>query len=89
MNQLLAGAIIMGYCVAGLFFLRFWKEARDRLFGIFALAFWLLAINRVALSFINEANEARSLIYILRLLAFVLILLAIIDKNRSSAKATA
>ena len=44
MDQVATGAMAMGYAVAGLFFLRFWRDARDRLFGLFALAFgsgWL------------------------------------------------
>lgn len=85
MNLFISGAIMMCYVVAGLFFLRFWRETHDRLFAVFAFAFWLLAANRVAFIFIDEANEARSYIYVLRLLAFVLILIAIVDKNRSRA----
>lgn len=87
MNLFISGAIMMCYLVAGLFFLRFWQETRDRLFASFAVAFWLLASNRVAFLFIDEANEARSYIYVLRLLAFTLILVAIVDKNRSRKSA--
>ena len=83
MNNFLTGAIMMGYAVAGLLFLRFWRETRDRLFAIFAIAFWLLAINRLAFIFTEEANEGRSYIYMIRLIAFILILIAIVDKNRS------
>lgn len=87
MNLFISGSIMMCYLVAGLFFLRFWKETRDRLFAAFAIAFWLLASNRVAFLFIDETNEARSYIYVLRLLAFILILIAIVDKNRSRKSA--
>jgi uncharacterized membrane protein YeiB len=83
MNLFISGAIMMGYAVAGLFFLRFWRETRDRLFSIFALAFWVLAINRFAFLFIDEASEARTYVYLMRLVAFSLILVALIDKNRS------
>jgi hypothetical protein len=47
----LSGAITMGCATAGLFFLRFWKRTRDRLFIAFALAFWLLAIGQALLTF--------------------------------------
>jgi len=82
MSQFLSGAIMMACWVAGLFFLRFWKKTADRLFAIFAVAFWMLAFERLILAMIQEANEVRGYVYIIRFLAFVLILWAIIDKNR-------
>jgi hypothetical protein len=79
--QLIPGAIVMGYAVAGLFFLRFWRQTRDRLFLIFAISFWLLGAQRLALALTAPTVETTGL-YLLRLLAFLLILLAIVDKNR-------
>ncbi len=79
-----SGAIAMGYAVAGLFFLRFWRETRDRLFLIFSWAFWLLAVQRLALVLSREMIEDYTGLYLVRLFAFLLILWAIIDKNRSS-----
>ena len=84
-NRLIAGALIMAYLVIGLFFLRFWKRTHDRLFVIFAVAFWVLAINRLLATAVSEDQEIRGLTYyIVRLIAFLLILAAIIDKNRST-----
>jgi len=68
--------------VAALFFLRYWRVSRDRLFAFFAVAFALLAANWLALSVIDPAFEARHLIYLIRLAAFVLITIGIVDKNR-------
>ena len=85
MIQLMSGAIVTGYLIAGLFFLRYWRQSRDRLFVIFALAFWLLALQRLALAFTTQYFEDVTWLYGVRLLAFVLILLAIIDKNRAGA----
>jgi hypothetical protein len=82
LSQLISGALVMGYFVAGLYFLRFWRDTRDRLFGIFAAAFWLLAAQRAALALTTDANGEQVALYAIRLLAFVLILAAIIDKNR-------
>jgi uncharacterized membrane protein YeiB len=82
MDQFLRGAIAMAYGVAGLFFLRFWKETRDRLFAIFALAFWLLALTRIAMAVTGLDSEAATWIYWIRLASYLLILAAIIDKNR-------
>jgi uncharacterized protein DUF5985 len=83
MTTLVAGALAMGYFVAGLFFLKFWRDVRDRLFLLFAVAFGLLAVQRVALALVVEDLEAALPLYGLRLLAFLLIAAAIVDKNRS------
>jgi hypothetical protein len=81
-NEFLTGAAAMACVVAGLFFLRFWRRTRDRLFLIFSVAFWILGLNWTALGFI-EQDEVKTVLYMVRLLAFVLILLAILDKNRT------
>lgn len=72
----------MGYLVAGLFFLKFWKKSRDRLFSFFALAFFILAAQRLALALTTQNSEHSLFLYIVRLLAFLVILGAIVDKNR-------
>ncbi len=77
------GALVMSCAIAGIFFIRFWRRTHDRLFAIFAAAFWLLGLNWL-LIFVFASDETRStLCYVLRLVAFLLILLGIIDKNRS------
>jgi hypothetical protein len=81
-NQTLSGAILLGFWVAGLFFFRFWKLTRDRLFSIFALAFWVMGLERLILTIMTPENEFRPYIYLFRLLAFTLLAAAIIDKNR-------
>ena len=83
---LISGAIVMGYAVVGLFFLRFWRETRDRLFVIFAAAFWILGLQRLALAFSRDMVEDDTGLYLIRLFAFLLILGAIVDKNRSSPR---
>jgi hypothetical protein len=81
-NQFILGLLVMACATAGLCFLRFWRKTRDRLFAIFAVAFWMLGMNWLLLSF-TRRDEANTALYAIRLAAFVLILLAIIDKNRS------
>jgi hypothetical protein len=76
------GAVSFGFAVAGLFFLRFWRDTRDRLFGLFSLAFFTLAANRVGIAILNERGNSDRL-YWIRLIAFAVILFAIWDKNRS------
>jgi hypothetical protein len=83
---LISGAIVMGYAVVGLFFLRFWRETRDRLFLIFAGAFWILGVQRLALVLSRDMVEDDTGLYLVRLFAFLLILGAIVDKNRSTAQ---
>ena len=85
-TSMVSGVLVMGYAVAALFFLRFWRETRDRLFGIFAAAFALLSVQRLALALSPDPDGEQLLLYGIRLLAFVLILVAIIDKNRGGSK---
>ena len=79
----MSGALTMGFVIAGLFFLRFWRRTRDALFLAFALAFWLLGLNQALLALGNVPVEERTWLYLLRLAAFALILFAIAWKNRS------
>lgn len=82
LNGIVSGALTMGYLVAGLFFLRFWASSRDRLFMLFSFAFALLAVQRIAITLTRGAMEDQTIFYLLRLAAFVVILVAIVDKNR-------
>jgi len=84
--QLIPGAIVMGYTVAGLFFLRFWRQTRDRLFLIFAVSFWMLGVQRLALALTAQTAESQTKFYLIRLFAFLLILVAIVDKNRGRGR---
>ena len=84
MNQLLLGAISMASLVVALFFLRFWKSTRDRFFLFFAAAFGLEGVNRVLLGLAQDSSEHQPIYYSIRLLSFILIFIAIFDKNRSS-----
>ena len=83
LNDFLSGAVVFGFLVCGLFFLRYWHRSRDELFLTFALAFALLGIGQAILALANIPTEERYSIYLIRLLAFVLILFAIFRKNRS------
>ena len=82
----LSGAITMGFVVAGLFFLRFWKRTGEGLFVAFALAFWLLGLVQALLAFTEIPVEERSSLYLLRLAAFLLILGSIWFKNRRASR---
>jgi hypothetical protein len=69
---------------AGLFFLRFWRLSGDRFFAFFAIAFWALGTNWALLVGRLPEDEYLPYFYLLRLVAFLLILVAIVDKNRRS-----
>jgi hypothetical protein len=87
MQNCIMGAMAMACAVIGLFFLRFWRETGDRLFAIFAAAFWLFGVTRAALACLPDSSEHELAIYIVRLAAFALILIAVIDKNRPARDA--
>ncbi|HZG07514.1 MAG TPA: DUF5985 family protein [Allosphingosinicella sp.] len=78
----LAGAVTFGYALCALFFLRFWRRTGDGLFLAFGTAFFLLGVSQALLSLANVPVEERSWLYLFRLAAFGLILLAILRKNR-------
>jgi hypothetical protein len=83
MELFIMGAIAMASAIVALFFLRFWRDTGDRLFGMFALAFLLLGITRIGLAAQHSSlSEGQTFWYWVRLAAFLLILVAIIDKNR-------
>ncbi len=86
MNAFLSGMTSALCLVAGLFFLRFWRKTGDRFFVFFAVSFWLMALHRMVMLSLRENNEHLVAGYSIRLLAFVLILVAIADKNRVSRK---
>ena len=81
MVLVLYGAIAMACCVAALFFFRFWHTTRDRLLLFFALAFAVLGAHWAALGALDLRAEERYFLYVPRLLAFLLIIVGIVDKN--------
>ena len=82
----LSGAVTLGFLVAATFFFRFWRRTNDRLFAAFGAAFLLLALNQSLAAFLGAGDELTPFTYVLRVLGFVLILLAIVDKNVSSRR---
>lgn len=85
MNSLLLGANAMASLVVGLFFLRFWRDTRDRFFLFFATAFGVEGVNRIALGLTDVSQENEPYFYLVRLFSFLLILAAIVDKNRKKS----
>ena len=87
MIQFMWGALTASCVMAGLLFLRFWRLSRDRLFLIFAVAFWIFATHWLGLAVMRPLDDARHHLYWVRFLAFALIIAGVIDKNRSPTRA--
>lgn len=81
-NAVLAGTIAAASFVVALFFLRFWRTTGDRFFLFFASSFALEGINRMVLGAMTTAQDDEPAFYLVRLFAYMLILIAIVDKNR-------
>lgn len=81
MAGFLGGMITMGFLVAALFFFRFWARTRDLLFATFGAAFLLLAINQATVALALLPREEQPYVYLLRLVAFGLLIVAIVRKN--------
>ena len=85
MNPVLGGALTFASVAASVFFLRFWRDSRDRLFLFFSCAFVAMAANWLALARSPHLPETAPSAFLPRLLAFLLIIAGIIDKNRRSS----
>jgi hypothetical protein len=82
----ISGAITASFLILGLIFLKFWRRTRDEFFVYFAIAFWLIALNQAVFTLSRLGETGRGWFYLLRLAAFVLIIVAIVRKNlRGSA----
>lgn len=82
--EFLSGAVMLGSWVLGIYFLRFWSKSKDRLFFFFGISFWIMALERLLIVlFTDVQKEEFAYFYLLRMGAFVLILIAIADKNRA------
>jgi Family of unknown function (DUF5985) len=79
---------LLGVCASAsfaiaLFFLKFWRRTRDSLFLAFGIAFSIEAASRTSVLLLAKPQEGSPWIYGVRLVAFLMILLGIIAKNRS------
>lgn len=84
MGAFLVGAIMMASFVIGLFFIKFYWRTKDRLLLLFGNAFILLGVERILLMGVPQEFESRSFIYVIRLVAFSMIIIGIVLKNRES-----
>ncbi|RKH51108.1 hypothetical protein D7X55_20410 [Corallococcus sp. AB049A] len=84
-KPLLDGAVMMAYLACALFFLRFYLQSKDRLFALFSLAFTLMGLNNLLGAVVGPDLDTERIhyLYVIRLVAYLLILGAIWDKNRA------
>lgn len=85
--EILLGAIIMGDLIASLFFLRYWMVTGDRFFLYFAASFALGAISRVIIDQSIPPVGMEAFGYVVRLFSYLVIIFAVIDKNRVGVRA--
>ena len=81
MINFLSGALTLAYLLAGIYFYRFWRRIPDRLFLHFAIAFWLFAANETVNSMPSVNSQTAGYEYLLRVVGFIWILIAIAEKN--------
>jgi len=86
LHVFLAGLQVMVAFVIGLWFLKFWRLSRDRFFVWFAAAFWMFGLGLVVRTFDVGLSEHADLVFLPRLAGYLMILIAILDKNRQSAR---
>lgn len=81
MIEQLSGALTFAYFVAAIHFLRFWWRTADPLFGYFSIAFSLFSLNQLTSSVPIVSNETGGYEYLLSAAGFILILVAIVQRN--------
>ena len=86
LTSTLIGAAAMASLVVALFFLRFWRQTRDTLFLLFAIAFTTDSATRLIEGLSPVSDEREPLVFVPRLITFALIILAIVLKNRPSRR---
>ena len=86
MSAFLEGATMLGSFAVAVFFLRYWRDTGDRLFAVLCAAFTLYGANRIALFVLEETSEARVWPYALRAASFLMIMVAVLDKNLSNRR---
>ncbi|HEX3891141.1 MAG TPA: DUF5985 family protein [Terracidiphilus sp.] len=81
-----ADAFLLGFAsacsfIAALFFLKFWRSTRDTLFLAFVLFFVIQAVSNAALLGAQHPNEGVAWNTVIRFLAVIGLLVAILRKN--------
>lgn len=78
--EFLRGGTMMSLLAIGVHFLVYWLVSRDRLFFFFSIAFICLALSQ-ATAITQAETDHGPHTYLIRLVAFILIIAGIIEKN--------
>lgn len=82
LNDFMLGALALAAFIVGFFFTHYYRLSRDRFFALFGGAFGLLGVQWTLVGLLQPDAELKPWIYLIRLVAFLIILYAIFDKNR-------
>ena len=83
MSYFMSGLLTAMSATISLFFLKFFRESRDRLFAFFAAGFALLGVNWATPTLFTLRSESQHYWFLIRLGGFLLIIAGVIDKNRA------
>ncbi len=83
-DAFLLGVIATTSITAAIFFLKFWRRTHDSLFLAFGVAFLIEGVNRITVLEVERPNEGSPWTYVVRLIAFLIILAGILNKNYGS-----
>ena len=75
------GGTMVALIGCAVFFFRFWRQTKDRLFAYFTVSFLVMAVSHALVVFLGSLGESLPHAYLVRLLAFLLIAVGIIEKN--------
>jgi Family of unknown function (DUF5985) len=82
MIESLSGAVTVGFIVAAALFLHLGRGGGgDRLFLALGSALALLAVNQILTIWLGDEYEHIAYVYLLRVIGFVLVLAALIEKT--------
>jgi uncharacterized membrane protein HdeD (DUF308 family) len=86
----LADVFLLGFIaacslVATIFFLRYWRDARDPLFLAFAAFFGIQGMVTIAVLLLPNPNEGNVWVFLMRLLSVLWVLGAILWKNSAKS----
>lgn len=92
--EFISGYAMATFAFSGIFFLKIWRMSRDRFYLLFCIACLLLAVERIVLFVISDPaqglhtplTEGASWVYLMRLSSFLVICIAILDKNYGARK---
>lgn len=86
MREFILGLLSIETAAAALFFLRFWRVTSDPLFLFFALAFFFMTLNWIAISTVDPLRGGFHYVYLFRLASFSLIIAGIAYKSHAGGR---